>query len=79
MEGDPRAIEIFVDGSRFVRKGRKSGYAGYVLRPDGSPEEEIVFRGFERSTDNHALQRWSGYAKSVQACLRSGSSVILVM
>jgi ribonuclease HI len=52
MERDPHALQIFVDGSCFMHDGRRSGYAGYVVRPDGSPEEEIVFRGFEESTNN---------------------------
>jgi ribonuclease HI len=51
MQPDPNAVQIYVDGSSFVRQGRRSGYAGYVVYTDGSASAEpIVFRGFEESS-----------------------------
>jgi ribonuclease HI len=54
MQRDPHALQIFIDGSCLMHEGRRSGYAGYVLRPDGSPEEQITFRGFKHGTNNRA-------------------------
>lgn len=51
MERDPNALQVFVDGSCLAHDGRRSGYAGHVLQPDGSIDE-IVFRGFRESTIN---------------------------
>jgi ribonuclease HI len=50
MQPDPHALQISVDGSCLAHAGRRSGYAGYVLWPDGSLEE-VIFRGFRDSTN----------------------------
>jgi len=52
MQRDPHAVQIFVDGSCFMERNRQSGYAGFVLRPDGSAEQEILFHGVRESTNN---------------------------
>jgi ribonuclease HI len=52
MQQDPHAIQIVVDGSCFVHEKRKAGYAGFVLYPDNSVEEQIVFNGVRESTIN---------------------------
>ena len=52
MDADPHAVQISVDGSCFQHAGRRSGYAGIVLYPDDESEHEIIFQGFEESTNN---------------------------
>jgi ribonuclease HI len=50
MQPDPHALQISVDGCCLMHSGRQSGYAGILHYPDGTTEE-IVFRGFEESTN----------------------------
>jgi ribonuclease HI len=52
MLGDPRAVQISVDGSCYPKEGRKAGYAGVVVYPGDDAEHEVAFQGFEESTIN---------------------------
>lgn len=52
MQGDPHAVQVFVDGSCYPHEGRRSGYAGVVMYPDQPAEQEVLFNGFKESTIN---------------------------
>ena len=52
MQSDPHAFQIFVDGSCFLNEKRRSGYAGFILRPDSSAQEQIICHGVRESTIN---------------------------
>jgi ribonuclease HI len=52
MQGDPRAVQISVDGSCYPNEGRKAGYAGTIVYPGDDTEHQAIFQGFEESTIN---------------------------
>jgi hypothetical protein len=83
VQSDPHAVQIYVDGSHFPNDGRRSGFAGVVLYPNDATEHEVLFEGFEKSTNNRmelsaviAAMEWVQATESIRHETNRRSSLI---